>query len=99
MLQCPLGKVYLKIGEYCTSGFTSVTNDYINGHLIALRNLIANKKMDKCLDYNRLFDQNGIFDDRIGTRNAIALKNRDEHDISISCRLARLLVRWLKELK
>ncbi|HEY5590588.1 MAG TPA: hypothetical protein VIK55_06175 [Paludibacter sp.] len=81
---------------YCTSGFTSVTNDYINGNLIALRNLIASGKIDKFLDYNRLFDQDGFWDDITGTLNAIARKNRDEHDIYISCRLARQLVRWLK---
>lgn len=81
---------------YCTSGFTSVTNDYINGNLIALRNLIANGKIDKFLDHNRLLDQDGFWDDITGTLNALARKNRDEHDSYISCRLARQLVRWLK---
>lgn len=81
---------------YCTSGFTSVTNDYINGNLITLRNLILNGKIDKYLDNNRLFGQDGFWDDITGTLNAIARKNRDEHEIYISCRLARHLVHWLK---
>ena len=81
---------------YCTSGFTSVTNDYINGNLIALRNLIASGKINRYLDFNRLFEQDGFWDDITGTLNAIARKNKEEQDIYISCRLARHLVRWMK---
>ena len=81
---------------YCTSGFTSVTNDYINGNLITLRNLILNGKIVKYLNHKKLFDKDGFWDDITGTLNAIACKNTDEHDIYISCRLARHLVHWLK---
>jgi glucosamine-6-phosphate deaminase len=80
---------------YCTSGFTSVTNDYINGNLKALRDLIVNRKIQKYLDHNRLFEQDGFWDDITGALNAIARKNKEEQDIYISCRLARHLVRWL----
>ena len=81
---------------YCTSGFTSVTNDYINGNLKALRDLIVNCKIQKYLDHNRLFEQDGFWDDITGALNAIARKDKEEQDIYISCRLARHLVRWLK---
>lgn len=81
---------------YCTSGFTSVTNDYINGNLKALRDLIVNRKIQKYLDHNRLFEQDGFWDDITGALNAIARKDKEEQDIYISCRLARHLVRWLK---
>ena len=81
---------------YCTSGFTSVTNDYINGNLKALRDLIVNHKIQKYLDHNRLFEQDGFWDDITGALNAIARKDKEEQDIYISCRLARHLVRWLK---
>jgi len=81
---------------YCTSGFTSVTNDYICGNLIALRALIANGKINNYLHVNRLFQRDGFWDDITGTLNAIARKNKEEQDIYISCRMARQLVHWLK---
>ena len=81
---------------YCTSGFTSVTNEYINGNLIALRNLIANGKINNYLHAHRLFQRDGFWDDITGTLNAIAGKNKEDQDIYISCRMARQLVHWLK---
>lgn len=81
---------------YCTSGFTSVTNDYINGNLITLKNLILNGRIDKYLQSDRLFDQDGFWDDITGILNAIARKDTNEHDIYISCRLARQLIHWFK---
>jgi len=81
---------------YCTSGFTSVTNDYINSNLIALRNLIAGGTISTYLHAHRLFQRDGFWDDITGTLNAIARKNKDEQDIYISCRMARQLVHWLK---
>jgi len=81
---------------YCTSGFTSVTNEYINGNLIALRNLIANGKINNYLHAHRLFQRDGFWDDITGTLNAIAGKNKEDQDIYISCRMARQLVHRLK---
>ena len=81
---------------YCTSGFTSVTNDYINSNLIALRNLIASGMINTYLHVHRLFQRDGFWDDITGTLNAIARKNKEEQDIYISCRMARQLVHWLK---
>jgi len=81
---------------YCTSGFTSVTNEYINGNLIALRNLIASGKINHYLHAHRLFQRDGFWDDITGTLNAIAAKNKEDQDIYISCRMARQLVHWLK---
>ena len=80
---------------YCTSGFTSVTNEYINSNLIALRKLIATGKIEKYLDNKRLFELDGFWDDITGTLNAIANKNSEEQSVYIACRLARHLVRWL----
>jgi len=81
---------------YCTSGFTSVTNEYVNGNLKALTELISTKKIEKYLHTNHLFGQDGYWDDITGGLKAIARKNKDEQDIYISCRLARHLVKWLK---
>ena len=81
---------------YCTSGFTSVTNDYINGNLSTLKSLILNGKIDRYLHSDRLFDQDGFWDDITGILNTIARKDTDEHDIYISCRLARQLIHWFK---
>lgn len=81
---------------YCTSGFTSVTNEYVNNNLKALRELITTKKIEKYLHNNRLFDKDGYWDDITGALNAIARKNKDEQNIYITCRLARHLVEWLK---
>ena len=81
---------------YCTSGFTSVTNDYICANLIALRGLIVSEKINNYLHAHRLFQRDGFWDDITGTLNAIARKNKEEQDIYISCRMARQLVHWLK---
>jgi len=81
---------------YCTSGFTSVTNEYINANLKALKELIATTKIEKYLYTKRLFGQDGYWDDITGGLNAIARKNKQEQDIYIACRLARHLVKWLK---
>lgn len=81
---------------YCTSGFTSVTNEYINANLQALRSLILSGKIEKYIDQKRLFEKDGFWDDITGTLNAIARNNKEEQSVYISCRLARNLVRWLK---
>ena len=81
---------------YCTSGFTSVTNEYINTNLMDLRQLIVSGKIEKYIDVKHLFGRDGFWDDITGTLNAIARKNKEEQDIYICCRLARQLVRRLK---
>jgi glucosamine-6-phosphate deaminase len=81
---------------YCTSGFTSVTNDYINSNLKTLRELIISSKIEKWLNPNRLMNQDGYWDDITGGLNAIARKNTDEQTIYVACRLARHMLKWLK---
>ncbi|MFT3752277.1 MAG: hypothetical protein QM800_05175 [Paludibacter sp.] len=81
---------------YCTSGFTSVTNEYINTNLMDLRQLIVSGKIEKYIDVKHLFGRDGFWDDITGTLNAIARKNKEEQDIYICCRLARQLVHYLK---
>ena len=81
---------------YCTSGFTSVTNDYINNNLKILLDLISTRKIEKWLNTNRLMNQDGYWEDITGGLNAIARKNKDEQAIFVACRLARHMLKWLK---
>ena len=81
---------------YCTSGFTSVTNDYINSNFKILRELISTGKIEKWLNTNRLMNQDGYWDDITGGLNAIARKNKDEQAIYVACRMARHMLKWLK---
>ncbi|MEI6752795.1 MAG: hypothetical protein WCK78_06480 [Paludibacter sp.] len=81
---------------YCTSGFTSVTNDYINSNLKTLRELITSAKIENWLNPNRLMNQDGYWEDITGGLNAIARKNTDEQVIYVACRMARHMLKWLK---
>ena len=84
---------------YCTSGFTSVTNDYIKDNLRALNQLIKNGKINQYLINSRLFKEEGYWDDITGTLNAIARKSKEEQEIFTSCRIARQLMKGLKIAK
>ncbi len=81
---------------YCTSGFTSVTNEYVKCNLAVLKNLIETERINKYVNINRLFESDGYWDDITGNLNAIAGKKTEEQNIYIACRLARNLLRWLK---
>ena len=80
---------------YCTSGFTSVTNEFVKGNLLALRGLIQRGDINKYIDLENILNQEGLWEDITGSLNAIAGKNKEEQAVFISCRLARHLVRWL----
>jgi len=81
---------------YCTSGFTSVTNEYINSNLKILHDLITSGQIEKYIDNKGLLEQAGFWDDITGTLNAIARKNQEEQKIYICCRLARHLAHYFK---
>lgn len=79
---------------YCTSGFTSVTNEYIIGNLSVLKKLIVTGEITKYIPANTISLQAGYWDDITGTLNTIARKNTEEQKKYIACRMARKLLAW-----
>lgn len=81
---------------YCTSGFTAVTNMYVNECLSHLLGLLSSGKLKKLMAHNRLADYRYAQDDITGYLNGIAAQNEDQQQYYKSTRLARLFMNDLK---
>lgn len=81
---------------YCTSGFTAVTNTYVNECLSYLIGLLSNGKLKKQQEHKRLYDYQYAQDDITGYLNGIAAQNLDQQQFYKSSRLARLFMNHLK---
>ncbi len=80
---------------YCTSGFTSVTNDYVKQCLNALLKLLKTRNLYEHISKENLLDRKLSWDDITGTLNSIAEQNREKQQVYLSSRLARLLFHHL----
>jgi glucosamine-6-phosphate deaminase len=74
---------------YCTSGFTSVTNDYLRTCFEALGNNIDSGRLEYFVGYNNLFKPQKAQDDITGYLQGIAYQDRDKQSLYVSARLAR----------
>jgi len=74
---------------YCTSGFTSVTNDYLRSCFESLGSNIDNGRLEYVIGYKNLFDGHHAQDDITGYLTGIAYQNKDEQSLYVSSRLAR----------
>jgi glucosamine-6-phosphate deaminase len=81
---------------YCTSGFTAVTNTYVNECLSHLLGLLSAGKLKKLMENGRLADYKYAQDDITGYLNGIAAQNIDLQQYYKSTRLARLFMNHLK---
>ncbi len=81
---------------YCTSGFTSVTNDYLRSCFEALGKNIKNGRLDYLVGYKNLFDGSRAQDDITGYLTGIAYQNKDEQSLYVSARMARNIAMYLK---
>jgi glucosamine-6-phosphate deaminase len=81
---------------YCTSGFTSVTNVYLESCLRALKELLENGKLKESKVYNRLTDIENAQEDITGYLNGIASQNTDIQHFYKAARIARQLLNHLK---
>ena len=80
---------------YCTSGFTSVTNDYLRSCFESLKSNIDSGRLDYFVGYKNLFDRNCAQDDITGYLTGIAYQNRDEQSLYVSSRMARNIIAYL----
>ncbi|MDR1951676.1 MAG: hypothetical protein LBP96_05555, partial [Bacteroidales bacterium] len=80
---------------YCTSGFTSVTNDYLRSCFESLVSDINSEKLNDVVGYKKLFDNKRMQDDITGYLTGIAYQNKDEQSLYISSRLARKIATHL----
>ncbi|MDR2448622.1 MAG: hypothetical protein LBD52_01520 [Prevotellaceae bacterium] len=74
---------------YCTSGFTSVTNDYLRQCFETLGKNIDNGLLDYTVGYKNLFQAEKAQDDITGYLQGIAHQNKDKQALFVSSRLAR----------
>jgi glucosamine-6-phosphate deaminase len=74
---------------YCTSGFTSVTNDYLRQCFETLVKNIDNGLLDYAVGYKNLFQSEKAQDDITGYLQGIAHQNKDKQELFVSSRLAR----------
>lgn len=81
---------------YCTSGFTAVTNQYVEDCLSHLQDLLERGKLAPLMVHNRLSDYQYAQDDITGYLNGIAAQDVDIQYFYKSARLARLFMNHLK---
>jgi glucosamine-6-phosphate deaminase len=81
---------------YCTSGFTSVTNIYVEGVLSTLRETLLNERLFKNSSFERLTNKNNADDDITGILHGIAQQSSEEQALYVAGRLARKLSIHLK---
>ncbi|MDR1406395.1 MAG: hypothetical protein LBI89_04245 [Prevotellaceae bacterium] len=74
---------------YCTSGFTSVTNDYLRSCFETLGENIDSGRLDYLIGYKHLFLADSAQDDITGYLQGIAHQDRDTQSLFVSARLAR----------
>ena len=77
---------------YCTSGFTSVTNTYIEGVLKTLRESIRNGKIFNKYSFQRLSNLLNADDDITGILHGIAQQAQEEQALFVACRIARKMI-------
>lgn len=76
---------------YCTSGFTAVTNFYVNECLSELKTLLASGKLAMFSKAARLHDLRFAHDDITGFLKGIARQDKDIQKYFVATRLARRL--------
>lgn len=81
---------------YCTSGFTAVTNTYVNECLSYLLGLLSAGKLKNLMEHGRLADYKYAQDDITGYLNGIAAQKIELQQYYKSTRLARLFMNHLK---
>ncbi len=84
---------------YCTSGFTSVTNDYLRSCFEALGNNIDSGHLDYSIGYGNLFRPEKAQDDITGYLQGIAYQDKDKQSLYVSSRLARNIAAYLSSEK
>ncbi|GHV02567.1 hypothetical protein FACS1894159_11430 [Bacteroidia bacterium] len=80
---------------YCTSGFTSVTNDYLRKCFVDLARDIDNGQLAYADGYRNLFRPEHAQDDITGYLQGIAHQNIDRQTLYVSARLARNIARHI----
>ena len=80
---------------YCTSGFTSVTNDYLRSCFESLGANMDSGRLELVVGYKNLLDPNRAQDDITGYLSGIAFQNKDRQALYIGARLARHIARHL----
>ncbi len=81
---------------YCTSGFTAVTNTYVNECLSYLLGLLSAGKLKSLMEHGRLADYKYAQDDITGYLNGIAAQKIELQQYYKSTRLARLFMNHMK---
>jgi glucosamine-6-phosphate deaminase len=74
---------------YCTSGFTSVTNDYLRQCFETLGKNIDNGLLDYTVGHKNIFQAEKAQDDITGYLQGIAHQNKDKQALYVSSRMAR----------
>jgi glucosamine-6-phosphate deaminase len=76
---------------YCTSGFTSVTNVYVEDVLKTLKEALKNGRIFKDYSFERLTNLNNADDDITGILHGIAQQAQEEQVLFVASRMARKL--------
>ncbi len=76
---------------YCTSGFTSVTNEYIETRLRSLLDLISRGILFNFISLKNLSKPDKAQDDIHGFLRGIAAQSKDIQDLHVAARLYRLI--------
>jgi glucosamine-6-phosphate deaminase len=74
---------------YCTSGFTSVTNDYLSACFKALGHNIDSGRLESVVGYKTLFRPENGQDDITGYLQGIAHQDKEKQSLYVSARVAR----------
>lgn len=81
---------------YCTSGFTAVTNFYVNECLSELKSLLSTGRLELFSKADRLHDLRFAQDDITGFLKGIARQEKELQQYFVATRLARRLLHYLE---
>lgn len=83
---------------YCTSGFTAVTNFYVQERLQNILETLMNAELRTTLMESLLKDLSNYQEDITGYLNGIASQNKDKQMYFLTARLARLFLQYLNTI-
>ena len=76
---------------YCTSGFTSVTNEYLRSCIQSLKENIDSGRLENLVGYKNLLNPDKAQDDITGYLQGIAYQDVEKQSLYVSSRLARYI--------